>query len=250
MTSIVLPNVRKLFIPDPGYTMFEADLSGADAQVVAWEAEDEDLKSAFRAGIDVHGKNAEDMWGAAFSQLVGEARYKKRQSCKHAVHGTNYGGSPHAIARHPAINWTVHEADQFQKRWFSIHPGIKDKFQGGVDRAIKTNRTVQNRFGFRRTFFGRIEDSYTEGLAWIPQSTVALTTFLGWFSLEEKFPQAEILLQVHDSVVFQIPTDKVPPARDVRKALEVVIPYSDPLIIPWGLSASTKSWGDCQKIEE
>ena len=52
--SIRLPNVRKLFITDPGYVMYEADLKGADAQVVAWEAEDDDLKAAFRAGVDIH----------------------------------------------------------------------------------------------------------------------------------------------------------------------------------------------------
>ena len=57
-----LPNVRELFLPDPDHVMFECDLKGADAQVVAWEADDEDLKAAFRAGIDVHSKNAKDIF--------------------------------------------------------------------------------------------------------------------------------------------------------------------------------------------
>ena len=55
--TIALPNVRKIFIPDPGYLIGEVDLSGAEAQVVAWAAGDEDLKKAFRAGINVHIKN-------------------------------------------------------------------------------------------------------------------------------------------------------------------------------------------------
>lgn len=75
---LVLPNVRKLFIPDPGYTIYEADLRGADAMVVAWEADDEDLKDAFRRGLDVHAKNAEDMLGSLFTHAVGHARDKIR----------------------------------------------------------------------------------------------------------------------------------------------------------------------------
>ncbi len=63
--TIILPNIRKLFIPDSGHFIASVDLSGADAQVVAWEAEDEDLKAAFRAGIPIHQKNAEDMFGPA-----------------------------------------------------------------------------------------------------------------------------------------------------------------------------------------
>jgi hypothetical protein len=46
--TIDLPNVRKLFIPDPGKMIFDADLSGADLYVVVWEADDAGLKKALR----------------------------------------------------------------------------------------------------------------------------------------------------------------------------------------------------------
>lgn len=248
---IILPNVRKLFIPDPGYTIFEADLKGADAQVDAAEAEDEDLKAAFRAGVDIHSHNAEAMWGSRFTQHPkgSHARDKMRQACKHAVHGTNKVGSAYAIARHPAINWTVHEADQFQKRWFSLHPGIR-RFHQRTEQQLQKNRTVYNKLGFHRVYFDRIGECLPEAVAWIAQSTVALVTYLGWFKLEDarQIP-AELLLQVHDSLVFQIPTSKIPPYSFIRDSLAVEVPYDDPLVIPWGLAASTKSWGDCQKID-
>lgn len=246
--EVVLPNIRKMFIPDTGYIICDADLSGADAQVVAWEAEDEDLKAAFRAGLDVHSKNAEDMWGSEFTRLTGVARHKKRQSCKHAVHGTNYVGSPYAIAHHPSINWTVHEAEQFQKRWFSLHPGIK-RWHLRRQRELDTNRTITNAFGYRRVFFDRPDQCLPEAIAWVPQSTVALTTFEGAIQLEKKFPYVQMLLQVHDSLVFQIPKDKASDYKAIQKALEVPIPYADPLTIQWGLKVSDKSWGDCKKPE-
>lgn len=67
-SSIHLPNVRKFFKPDPGYTLFDVDLAGADAQIVAWEADDAPLKAAFRAyaagtGPKVHCVNAKAIFG-------------------------------------------------------------------------------------------------------------------------------------------------------------------------------------------
>ena len=40
-STIALPNVKKMFIPDEGYTIIDADLKKADLQIVAWEAGDE-----------------------------------------------------------------------------------------------------------------------------------------------------------------------------------------------------------------
>ena len=52
------PNIRSMFIPDPGYTFFDGDLDRADLQVVVWEADDPMLKAALRMGVDIHLMNA------------------------------------------------------------------------------------------------------------------------------------------------------------------------------------------------
>lgn len=256
MTEVILPNIRKLFVPDPGYVMFDCDLAGADAQVVAWEADDESLKEAFRKGLDVHSKNATDMWGDAFTNLdpKGLPRYKKRQSCKHSVHGTNYGGTPPALAHHPSIGFTIREAEEFQKRWFTLHPKIGPISRAGswhyrVQKQLDTNRTVTNAFGYRRVYFDRPDQCWTEALAWVPQSTVALVTFFGALQLEKQCPWVEILLQNHDSLVFQVPKLHATRYDEIRKGLSITIPYPDPLTIQWGISVSEQSWGDCQKVE-
>lgn len=245
--KLKLPNVRKLIIPDPGYEIYEADLSGADAQVVAWEAEDEDLKSAFRAGLKIHEKNATDMWGSAFTCLTGHARYKKTQECKHTVHGCNYGCTPRTTAQQRG--WTVHEADRFHKRWFGLHPGIKTNFHGRVERELNSTKIITNVFGFQRPYFDRPAQCFTEALAWKPQSVVAINTYLGAFQLEEQIPEVDILLQVHDSLVFQLPVGTKRRPDEIRSGLRVKTPYADPLYIPWGLSKSGKSWGECEEVE-
>jgi len=260
--SITLPNVRKLFLCDPGYIMYEADLRGADAQVVAWEADDEDLKEAFRTGIDIHSKNAEDMWATSFTKLPEHsyARRQKRQECKHTVHGINYGCSPRTTAIQRG--WTVAEADRFHSRWLTLHPGIKS-WHERIQRDIQRNRTVCNAFGWRREFFGRPDSCFTEALAWIPQSTVAINTFQGAFQLESRyFPEqcdpryypgprdlAGVLLQTHDSLNFQFRLRDAPKAQEIAETLKVKTPYPDPLYIPWELKQSVQSWGDMEACE-
>lgn len=272
MEEVILPNVRKIFIPDLGWVIFEADLSGADAQVVAWEADDDDLKSAFRKGLDVHSKNAEDMWGSEFSRLTPETLpwRKKRQANKHAVHGTNYGATPQGLSHHPAIGWTTHEADQFQKRWFSLHPKIGPVTRPGtwhyrVQQSINKFKMVENKFGYRRVYFDRPDEVFTEALAWVPQSTVALITFYGALKLVKNFllkeplsieevvrkgnPNLDILLQVHDSLVFQVREMDAWQTEEMKKHLNTIVPYDDPLLIPWGFKSSKVCWGDAEKIK-
>lgn len=261
--QVVLPNVRKLFAADPNHVMYEADLKGADAQVVAWEAEDADLKAAFRSGLDIHVHNATAMWGSEFTRLDphSHAYYARRQDLKRGVHLTNYGGSSRGMAQ--ALGWTTHEADRFQRRWFSIHPGIR-QWHDRIKAQLARNRTITNSFGFRRVYFCRIEDAFTEALAWIPQSTVAINTYHGAFQLEAKYwpkqtqhgyvpPRGDfagLLLQTHDSINFQFASDSVPPASEIRATLAVTTPYSDPLVIPWDLKRSTKSWGEMEEVAD
>ena len=97
-------------------------------------------------------------------------------------------------------------------------------------------------------------------MAWGPQSTVALTTFLGARAVDGALNEpaaargepepVEWLLQVHDSLVFQIRTPDVPRVLPlVAKLLRVPIPYTRPLTIPWKIATSTQSWHACTPWE-
>ena len=231
-----LPNIRKLFTPDPNYIICDTDLDRADLQVVVWEADDGDLKSKLRAGADIHLENARDIFGGAAAE-------EKRPLAKAGVHATNYGASARTLGR--ALGITVREAEFFQTRWFQAHPGI-ETWHKRVLEQIQRTRTVSNPFGFKRPYFDRIEGVLPQALAWIPQSTVAIVTNRGILNLYENLPQVDILLQLHDSVVWQVKKalfhHLLP---NIKECLEVPVPYPDPLIIPVGLKASEKSWGDC-----
>lgn len=259
-----MPNVKKLFVPDLGKMIFDCDLQGADAQVVAWEAGDEDLKETFRRKEDIHAKNATDMWGEKFTRLEPETPpWKKlRKENKQGVHATNYGVSAKTLAG--ILGWTVHDTETFMKRWFSIHPKIQT-WQKRTLHSLETSKSVTNAFGFRRTYYDRIDQLLPQALAWIPQSTVGLVVTKAMNAIEHEFLDyptnkvknptylswVEFLIQVHDSMVFQTPMEYVNRHRllQIKKGLHVVIPYPDPLVIPFSLSYSPKSWGDCEKHE-
>lgn len=245
-TNILLPNVRRFFQPDPGYILFDVDLAGADAQVVAWEADDKPLKDAFRAhaagkGPKVHCVNAIAIFGAKAGHDGKTDPYYSR--AKAGVHLTNYGGKAKTCAA--ALSIPVWEAEHFQAEWFRLHPAIKE-WHERTWHNLQTRRSVSNAFGFTRTYFDRIDDTILgQALAWGPQSSVAIIIDTAYNRITESIPEAQILLQVHDSLVGQVPIPLWPKIKPrIREALEVVVPYADPLIVPTGLATSTISWGD------
>lgn len=228
-------NVRRIFIPDPGYIICDSDLARADAQVVAWESNAPILKQIFRENLDLHTENA---------KLLGVSR----QLAKTAVHLTNYAGSPTVLARTCGI--TIKEAEAFQRKYFDIHPEIL-QWHRRIEHEIVQRREVRNAFGYRRRYFGRTSlfDSQTRGilkeaLAWIPQSTVACVINRGWANIEDQLPWVKVLMQVHDSLVYQIPKPLFHRREEIHKCLLIEVPYPDPLVIPVGLATSEVSWGD------
>lgn len=235
-----LPNIRRIFIPDAGYELADFDLKGADAQVVAWEANDEELKQIFRERADIHTENAKTIFPNV--RITKDSR--ERFLAKTGVHATNYGSNARNLAI--ALGLTIHEAENFQRRWFGAHPAIRE-WHRTIENSINSTRSVANKFGFKRYFFDRIEGILPEALAWIPQSTVSIIISHGLVAINDTLPEVQILLQVHDSLVVQYLTEK----RNILlpkiiKAMEITIPYKDPLVVPVEHKTSTKSWGDCK----
>jgi len=252
------PNLREIFVPDPGYTFFDGDLDRADLQVVAWETEDELLKAALRQGADIHLVNCYALQGRDppdLAELVeGHAKYLDhrgplkhlREFSKVFCHATNYVGSARTVASHTGR--TVHEVDRAQKIWFGAHPGIK-KWHLRTEDQIRRFRFVENKFGYRWYIFDRVDQILPEAVAWIPQSTVSKVINEIWIRLDRQWdPHIQVLLQVHDSLAGQFRNDMSHLAVGLIEevARNVIVPYEDPLVIPFSVKTSTVSWGDCE----
>lgn len=235
-----MPNLRRLLVPDPGFTLLEIDLKGADARVVAWEAQDQDLMAAFDSGLDIHMFNAQMIWPNARP----EALKSLRQRAKTAVHAVNYGCKPRTLMEH--ISCSLSEAEAFTRRWFVLHPNIAE-WHRRVDHQVRYRGHVTNAWGYTMRYFDRPDALLPKALAWIGQSTTAIACNK---MLVKLATIGEVLLQTHDSVTMQIPTEDVSGLLpSIIAAATVAVPYSPrPLIMPCEVSASTLSWGEMETV--
>jgi DNA polymerase I-like protein with 3'-5' exonuclease and polymerase domains len=250
-----LPNMRSMYIPDPGYEFFDMDLDRADLQVVVWEAEDEMLRAALRMGVDIHLLNVYAIDGQEpppLEELVEThpkyadhrgPRKHKREFAKVFAHASNYGGGARTVAANTGR--TVHEIDRAQKAWFGAHPGIRAWHERTLAQITK-HHFVENRFGYRWYIFDRLDGILPEALAWVPQSTVSCLINRIWLNVYNSAPDIWVLGQGHDSLFGQyLAVAAALHQQQILNAAKVIIPYDEPLVIPAGLSVSTKSWGDC-----
>ena len=240
-TGASLPNVRSLFLPDPGMEFFDVDLSAADLHIVVWEADEPDMKEMLRAGLDPYTEIAKEFYNDP-SITKKDAR---RQKFKSFAHGTNYLGTAKGLAGR--LGLSVHEAERTQKWYFERFPKIKEN-QDRLIRQVKERRYVQNIFGYRFYFQGRIEGTvFNQAAAWIPQSTVACIINRGYVNIWQRHKHIQVLLQVHDSLAGQYPASLATQCKqEIIEACSITLPYADPLVIPVGIVTSTKSWGDCK----
>lgn len=274
-----LPNLRAHFLPDSGYVFVEADLKGADAQVIAAEAGARKLRLQLSSEEDIHADNAQLLYGSVFTggrprvvrTVAPRAMHSNgmsyRDNGKRWVHATNFAGGANTLASTIVAHRDHIEA--CQKWWLNIlHPEIGELHKR-IDWELKSrkNPVIRNVFGFRRAYVGgdRQSNLLGQALAWIAQSTTAcvcnhallqVDCGLDLFGqprcghcLVCDIPETQLLLQVHDSILVQVPQALFGAAFVVRfkKAMAVVCPYEDPLIIGSDVKFSARSWGHMEK---
>jgi DNA polymerase-1 len=243
MEPISLPVLRRLIIPDPGMTLLDLDLSAADAQVVAWASGDTLLKQQLRSGTDLYMEEETGLWA--------ECSHIPRGRRKNCVHSANYGASYRTIGDKYIGNRNV--ARRWLNRWFALHPSIR-AWQRATEFSLNSNRTVTNPWGFRRIYTDRLDYLLPQALAWIGQSTVAITINKILLRVDHAHEHdnlpIQVLLQDHDNLVMQCPTNQLNEA--VPRLLElakVPIPFpNDPLVISASLKVSQKSWADVEPV--
>lgn len=193
-----LPNVKKLFVPDPKYVYVDVDLEQADAQVVAWESGCQRLKDLFKDPTkDFHSENAFAFYEGIKGETVGKyetlvdggfvmlkAEDEWRKPLKAGAHATNYRTTAPTLAK--ALGCSVNDAQDFIDTWFKLNPEIKE-WHERTEYEVNNLGYVENKFGFRRRFLGRVtRNVLNEAQAWVPQSTVGTVINKGWENIERE----------------------------------------------------------------
>lgn len=198
--------VRGIFIPDEGMVFINADLSQAEARAVAYLSGDYQLQSLFENPVgDIHRFNA----SRCFCKPLKEVTEKERQLAKTLVHAANYGTGAKKFSA--LTGFSEDRSRQLLNQYFALYPGVK-VWHRRVEEQIYKTKMMETPLGRKRMFFGRLgPDLVREAIAYVPQSLVSDILNLGLVEAYRALPpQWEFLLQVHDSVLAQVPIETPP----------------------------------------
>lgn len=243
--KILLPNIKKLIIPDEGYEIADIDLSGADIQVVAADSGCRWLLDFFSKPQD---KKVYAYIASEFFQKDISDKSDEYKTYKGIFHGTNYIMGIPKLAMMAKISEKL--ARELQDFYFHLCPEIR-KWHKRLEADVRTYGYVKNKFG-RRMEFTLSRNNPTvmnEVAAAIPQSTIGDVVNRAWVNIVENMDYVDILMQTHDSLVPQYPIEKVEVARkELIQRMLIGIPYDPILYIDSDIKVSQVSLGDCKKI--
>lgn len=198
-------NFKQLILADEGYVSYSIDLSQAENRIVAYLAPEAQMIEAFESGVDVHKKTASLIYGVPIADITDA----QRQWGKRANHGLNYGLG----YRRFAFLYEIPESEAFEivEKYHQAYPGVR-QWHRGIEDQLRRNRTLTTCFGRKRLFKGPWGDELLkEAYSFPAQSTTAEcinkrgVLFLYY---EDGFERVQLLNQVHDSIVFQIPLNQ------------------------------------------
>ena len=248
---------RRLFIADDGCSFVQGDLSQAEARVVAYVAGDERLIRVFTEGGDIHRKNA----SIIFSKPEEAVTDQERQLAKKIVHASNYGMGPRTFKEtcwnELGMEMSQSQAQTYLNMYFAQFIGVP-RWHTQIQSQIRKNRTLTTPYGRKRMFFGYVgDDLFREAYSFIPQAVVSdhlNMALIELFDLFNRNPglQAQIVMQVHDSLMVQCPDSKVDTVMDLMKQyMDKPVPAtrnSATFDIPVDFKIG-KNWNDLKKKE-
>lgn len=240
------PSIRSMFIADPGKILINADLSQAEARIVAYLAEEERMIRVFENGEDIHKINASIIFNIHTSQVT----KSQREMAKARVHGANYKIGPAKAAK--LAGTTEAKALEDLNKYKAMYPMLEHWWRE-VENQVGKTRVLTTPFGRKRLFMDRWgEDLIREAIAYVPQSTVGDLLNLGIIRCWNKMPQGwELLANNHDAILAQVPeeTDDMHIVKFFRHYFEIPIEIKGrTLIIPMDIKKG-KSWGEMKDIK-
>lgn len=223
---------RRIFKADPGKVLIKADLSQAEYRILIWKARIRRVIERFLTDpkFSVHMWNAaENIYQVPYDQVT----KKMYDEAKNGVYGANYGIGPHKVSRMYEIDFQ--QAKFIIERYHRAVPEIKGVYQKEIEDQVKATRTIVNPHGRERIFMGRMDDDlFRQAYSHYCQSCVGDLIMLALIELDDA--GMEILLQVHDELVCQVPVECVDEGCAlVKRCMERPMQIEDtpePLVIP------------------
>lgn len=219
-------NILKFFLADPGYVIYEIDLSQAENRIVAYVGRIEQMIEAFETGKDVHSLTGALISGLSYDEVkkqdklginapIGKGDKTWRFWGKKSNHSFNYDESYQTFS----LQCEIPEAHgkRIYHGYHNAWPGVKNNYHLYVKTCISSNRMLTNLMGRKTIFMGNLgnpqdrDKLFKSAYSCIPQGTVGdIINERGLnyvYYNPHEFKPVELLMQVHDSIKFQIPVN-------------------------------------------
>ncbi|MFA5795484.1 MAG: DNA polymerase I [Candidatus Brocadiia bacterium] len=244
--------IRQAFIPEKGCVLVSADYSQIELRLLAHFSKDKVLIDAFEHNQDIHSRTACEI----FNQTEDMVSEDMRRLAKTINFGIIYGMSAHGLAMQLGMSHSL--AQSYIDHYFQKYPKVKDYFEAALAQARKD--------GYVTTLMGRKRplleinsaNATVRGFAERAainaplQGTAADIMKLAMIKVynrlrEGKF-NAQMTIQVHDELVFEVASDELMDfVKVVRQDMENVIELDVPLKVD---ISKGPNWADMTLIKE
>lgn len=227
--------IREAFYGTAGYSIVAADYSQIELRILAHVSGDRNLLDAFKNGGDPHKATASEVFGVDIDKVTKE----QRDTAKAINFGIVYGLTPYGLSKQLGVDES--KASEFIDRYFDAFPGVK-KYLDRVSQEGLENGYVDTLGGRRISLFSasqgatrrEIEAVKRRACNYPMQGTAAEIIKKAMISadalLKNEFPEADLLMQVHDELVFKVPTSREGEfCERIKQVMESVSPLSVPL---------------------
>ena len=227
--------IRKMFVPREGCVLVDADYSQIELRVLAHIAEDSVMQNAFCTGADIHTTTAAQVFGVPAEEVTS----LQRRHAKAVNFGIVYGISEFSLAED--IGVSRYEAREYIDNYLTNYQGVRKYMKQVVEdaRAIGYTETLYG----RRRYIPELKSSnfnIRSGAERIAlntpiQGTAADLIKLAMIHVEkalnEHYPEAKLLLQVHDELNVEAPEDLALQvaelvSREMQSVAELKVPLT------------------------
>ena len=225
--------IRKAVIPDEGCLFLSADYSQIELRLMAHFSGDEHMLEAFRSGQDIHAATAAKIFGCPLEEVTKE----QRRRAKTANFGIIYGISAFGLAQQ--LDCSRSEAQALINDYFKAFPGVaryieeskeRARKQGYVETAFGRKRYLPDILSHNATVRGFAERNAVNAPI---QGTAADLIKIAMVRIRQRMKdaglKAQMTMQVHDELNFNVPENEVPQMRDIvvdemQNAMQLQIP--------------------------
>ncbi|MGR8997863.1 MAG: DNA polymerase I [Gammaproteobacteria bacterium] len=240
--------IRQAFIAPKGYKIMAADYSQIELRIMAHLSADTGLLSAFSEGLDVHKATAAEVFGVAPDQVTNDLR----RSAKAINFGLIYGMSSFGLAQQLGLSRS--QAQSYIDLYFARYPGVKN-YMDGIREQAREQGYVETLFG-RRLYLPEIKSRNAARRQYAERTAInapmqgtaadiikrAMITTDQWLHQEKRNPDkpdAKMIMQVHDELVFEIKEDQLNHTIDtIRTIMCSAADLNVPLIVDTGIGSN------------